>query len=52
MKLLLERGADAHAVTDEGETPYQLSVQRGHAEVADLLREHSAGNKTRFGILL
>jgi ankyrin repeat protein len=43
VKLLLERGADIHAMNDEGETPYQLSLQRGNREIADLLREHGAG---------
>ncbi|KAN0107171.1 hypothetical protein V8E52_010373 [Russula decolorans] len=43
VKLLLERGADIHAMNDEGETSYQVSLQRGHREIADLLRENGAG---------
>jgi ankyrin repeat protein len=43
VKLLLERGADIHAMNDEGETPYQLSLRRGNREIADLLRKHGAG---------
>jgi uncharacterized protein len=40
VELLLGRGADAHALNDEGHTPYQVSLQQGHRRVADLLREH------------
>ena len=47
VKLLLERGADIHAVNAEGETPYQVSLQSGEREIADLLRKHGAG-KERF----
>ena len=43
VKLLLERGADVHAVNGEGETPYQVSLRRGHREIADLLWKHGAG---------
>jgi ankyrin repeat protein len=42
VKLLLERGADIHAMNAVGETPYQLSVQKGNREIADLLRKHGA----------
>jgi hypothetical protein len=42
VKLLLERGADVHAMNDKGETAYQVSMQRGHRKIADLLREHGA----------
>jgi ankyrin repeat protein len=35
MKLLLERGADIHAMNDEGETSYQLSLRSGYREIAD-----------------
>jgi ankyrin repeat protein len=43
VRLLLGRGVDIHVLTDEGETPYQLSLRRGHQKIADLLREHGAG---------
>jgi ankyrin repeat protein len=42
-KLLLERGADIHAMNREGQTPYQVSLARGRREVADLLWKHGAG---------
>jgi ankyrin repeat protein len=37
VKLLFERGADVHAMNDQGKTPYQLSLQgqRGHREMVD-----------------
>ena len=47
VKLLLERGADAHAMNNEGQTPLELSLQRGYPEVTDLLRKHGAG-RARF----
>jgi ankyrin repeat protein len=43
VKLLLERGADIHAMNDEGETPYQVSLRKGNREIADLLRKNGAG---------
>jgi ankyrin repeat protein len=43
VKLLLERGADVHAVNDEGETPYQVALQQGYREVAELLLKNGAG---------
>ena len=42
VKLLLERGAEIHAVNGHGQTPYQVSLAWGHRGVADLLREHGA----------
>ena len=38
VKLLLGHGADVNVVNDEGETPYQISMLRGHQEIADSLR--------------
>jgi ankyrin repeat protein len=43
VKLLLERGADMHAMNSDDETPYQLSLQKGKRNIADLLWEHGAG---------
>jgi ankyrin repeat protein len=43
VKLLLERGADIHAMNDRGETPYQVSLRAGCREIADLLWEDGAG---------
>ncbi|KAN0124410.1 hypothetical protein V8E52_002059 [Russula decolorans] len=43
VKLLLERGADIHAMNDEGATPYQVSLQCGNREIANLLRKNGAG---------
>lgn len=47
MKLLLERGADVHAMDGRGETPYQLLLRGGYREMAYLLREHGAGSAAR-----
>jgi ankyrin repeat protein len=44
VKLLLERGADIHALNHEGHTPYQLSLPSGSGEIADLLY---SGNMVR-----
>ncbi|KAH9976054.1 hypothetical protein BJV77DRAFT_1054516 [Russula vinacea] len=44
VKLLLERGADVHALNGEGETPYQTSLAFGYREIADLIREYGAGS--------
>ena len=51
VKLLLERGADVHALNGDGQTPYQLSLAYGYREIADLLREHGAG-RARFEEIL
>jgi ankyrin repeat protein len=40
VKLLLEGGADVHAVNGEGQTSCQLSLRTGNREIAELLREH------------
>lgn len=41
-ELLLAKGADVNAVTTAGKTPLQEAVERGHTDVAELLREHPA----------
>ncbi|NIN67511.1 MAG: ankyrin repeat domain-containing protein, partial [Anaerolineae bacterium] len=41
-RLLLERGADVAAMTDDGRTPLDIAIERGHAELADVLRRHGA----------
>ena len=51
VKLLLERGAEIHALNGEGETPYQASLAWGYREIGDLLREHGAGRE-RFEEIL
>jgi ankyrin repeat protein len=42
VRVLLDQGADRHAVTDEGDTPLHLAVRRGHAQVAILLLQRGA----------
>lgn len=39
VRVLLDAGADMSARTKDGKTPVSLAVERGHAEIADLLRE-------------
>jgi ankyrin repeat protein len=51
VRLFLECGADVHAVNGEGQTPYEVSLQRGHREIADLLRKHGAVRE-RFDLIL
>ena len=41
--LLLARGAEPALVTHRGLTPAQRADQRGHADIADLIRQHRAG---------
>ena len=53
VKLLIERGADIHAMNDGGETPYQISLRYGNGagnrEIADLLRDNGASRfRERF----
>ena len=38
VELLLRNGADPTAVTKEGDTPVELALRLGHAEVADILK--------------
>lgn len=42
VRVLLDQGADRHAVTDDGDTPLHLAIRRGHAEVAILLLQRGA----------
>jgi ankyrin repeat protein len=42
-RLLLERGANAAAKNNKGETALTLATNRGYDLFADLLREHGAG---------
>ena len=37
---LFRRGADVNARNQDDVTPLHFAAQRGHAETADLLREH------------
>jgi ankyrin repeat protein len=50
-KLLLDYGADVHALDDHGQSAYQASLSFGHQDVADLLRKHDAG-RARFEEIL
>jgi ankyrin repeat protein len=53
VKLLLERGADIHAMSGEGETPYQVSLRKGNREIVDLLRKHGGASRgERFDEIL
>jgi ankyrin repeat protein len=38
IELLLRNGADPSLVTKEGDTPVELALRMGHAEVADSLK--------------
>ena len=38
VRVLLAHGANAALLDDHGETPLQCAIERGHAEVADLLQ--------------
>ena len=40
--LLLQKGADANAVTIDGETPVSLAVEQGYTEVLKLLHKNNA----------
>ena len=44
VKILIERGTDAHARNDnEGRTPLQAALEKGHLAVVQLLSRHAAG---------
>ena len=42
VKMLLDARADANVRTKDGKTPLAWAVEKGHREVADLLRRHGA----------
>src|SRR5439155_470119 len=42
VRMLLDRGADVHAVRDGGHTPLDDAMEKGHAAIADLLRARGA----------
>jgi len=42
VKLLLERGADPNAKTDDGLTPLHIAAFKGHVDVVRVLLEHGA----------
>jgi ankyrin repeat protein len=42
LELLLERGADTNLLNDEGRSPYQVSLGKGHQMIADVFQEHDA----------
>jgi uncharacterized protein len=44
LELLLAHGADRAIRNGQGQTPAELATQRGHAEVAEALRERSGTN--------
>ena len=44
-ELLLRNGADAGVTTREGDTPVELALRMGHAELADLLRKARQANE-------
>ena len=53
VKLLLEHGADMHAMNTEGETPYEVSWRSGYREISDLLRKNGADRpEERFDQIL
>ena len=42
VKMLLDAGADVNVRTKDGKTPLAWAIEKGHHEVADLLRRHGA----------
>ena len=42
VRLLLAHNANLHAETVDGKNPLQLATQRGHKDVATLLKNHGA----------
>jgi hypothetical protein len=46
VELLLENGASPALVTKEGDTPIELALRFGHAEIADLLRQARQAGET------
>lgn len=42
MEMLLDRGAHADTRADDGRTPAEMAVEKGHDDAAELLRRHGA----------
>ena len=42
VKRLIEKGKNVNARDKEGKTPLSLAVEKGHKEIANLLRKHGA----------
>jgi len=42
VRMLLDHGADVHAVRDGGHTPMDDAKEKGHVAIADLLRARGA----------
>ena len=42
VRMLLDHGADVHAIRDGGHTPLDDAVEKGHTAIADLLRARAA----------
>jgi ankyrin repeat protein len=45
VELLLRNGAEAAVATREGDTPVELALRFGHADVAELLRRARQGSE-------
>jgi ankyrin repeat protein len=41
VQILLEKGANVNALSDNDRTPLQLALENGHAQIVNLLTEHS-----------
>jgi len=39
-ELLINKGADVNAKENQGRTPVSLAKEKGHKEIAELLRKH------------
>jgi len=42
VRMLLDHGADVHAIRDGGHTPFDDAIEKGHTAIADLLRARAA----------
>jgi len=45
-RLLISKGAHVYANDEAGETAFSAAVRRGHADVARLLEENGAGDRS------